>query len=104
VSHEHDTVVALLIALVVADAQPSDIELQEWEIPKEQPEPTTPDFTVENHGTIVLVVPNNIEAKNALVGCIDSEAQWFAGALVAEPRYVGDIARHLQSNGFTVAE
>jgi hypothetical protein len=72
--------------------------------PTPKPKPPTPDFTLQNHGTIALLVPNTPEAKSHLESVVVGETIWFANALAVEPRYVSDLAEHLQSNGFTVAE
>ena len=58
------------------------------------------DFTVTNHGSIVLVKPLTDECNDWLVEHVSDEAQWFGGALVVEPRYVEDLIEGLEEAGF----
>jgi hypothetical protein len=60
------------------------------------------DFTFVNHGSLWLCRPNNDEAREHLREHVDAEAQWFAGAVAVEPRYVTDLAMNLQDAGFGV--
>lgn len=43
------------------------------------------DYLIENHGSIILLRPTNAYARQFLSESVDSEAQWFAGALAVEP-------------------
>ena len=61
-----------------------------------------PDFRIENHGSIFLFDPQNTSAENHLLEHVSEEAQWFGGALVVEPRYVGNLASALQAEGFRI--
>lgn len=66
------------------------------------PKPKKADVEVENHGTILLFRPQTDAAREWLTSHVDSEAQWFGGALVVEPRYAADLAQGLQDEGFTL--
>ncbi len=44
------------------------------------------------------------EAKEHLKSSVGEEAQWMGEALAVEPRYVANLAKRLQDNGFTVGE
>ena len=57
-------------------------------------------FTVENHGSIVLVRPLTADVRTWLEEHTDDEAQWFGNALCVEPRYVEDIVLGLIEEGF----
>ena len=57
-------------------------------------------FAIEDHGTIVLVRPLTDDAKTWLVEHTADDAQWFGGALAAEPRYAEDIVEALVEEGF----
>lgn len=62
-----------------------------------------PDFTISNHGSILLVRPLNDEARDFLEQRTGDEAQWFAGALAVEPRYALGIVMDLRDEqGFDV--
>jgi len=64
------------------------------------------DFSVENHGTIYLMRPNNDEAADWLEE--ESQAAWMAGedwqfmgrALVVEPRYLSNIVYLIEDYGW----
>lgn len=61
------------------------------------------DFTVTNHGSIVLLAPNTEAARNWLDAHIDyAEAQWWVTSLVVEPRYIQDILFGIESDGLTI--
>jgi hypothetical protein len=55
-------------------------------------------FTVEDHGSIVLVRPLTLDVRDWLESVTDGS--WFGGALVVEPRYVGDLVAGLISEGW----
>lgn len=60
------------------------------------------DFTIENHGSIFLVRPQNEPAREHLAENVQEDAQWFGDALVVEHRYARDLAAALEDNGYTV--
>ena len=62
----------------------------------------TPDYRIENHGTIFLVRPQNDRARQHLQESISADAQWFGDALAVEHRYARDLAAGLIEEGFTV--
>lgn len=53
--------------------------------------PALNELRVENHGTVILIRPLTGPAKDRLRQMTGTEAQWFGGALVCEPRYVEPI-------------
>jgi len=59
-------------------------------------------FTIEDHGTIVLVRPLTPDVEAWLADNVEPEAQWFGGALVVEPRYVEALYLGLVSEGFAL--
>jgi hypothetical protein len=56
-------------------------------------------FDVEHHGTIALVRPYTTDVREWLEE--HTEGQWFGGALVVEPRYLGDLVTGMIAEGFT---
>jgi len=62
------------------------------------------DFTVKNHGSIVLLVPET-DAGRAWVeeniGC-DNGYQPYWPTVLAEPRYVAAIVEGMQNDGLVV--
>lgn len=61
------------------------------------------DFSVTNHGSIVLVEPTTDAAHKHLLDNTGEEAQWLGRALVVEPRYLSGLAAALADEGFRVA-
>jgi hypothetical protein len=57
-------------------------------------------FSVENHGSIVLVRPLTDDVRAWLEAHTDEEAQWFGRALVVEPRYVEPLVLGMIAEGF----
>ena len=59
------------------------------------------DYTFTNHGSIWLCTPTTMEAREHLEEHLSDEAQWFAGGVAVEPRYVDSLAAQLEEDGFT---
>ena len=57
-------------------------------------------FSIENHGSIVLVRPLTPDVNEWLEENTADEAQWFGGALVVEPRYLEPLVAGLIDEGF----
>lgn len=61
-------------------------------------------FSVEDHGSIVLVRPLTLDCQAWLHANTSDEgedmAQWFGGALVVEPRYVEPLVSALINEGY----
>lgn len=57
-------------------------------------------FSIENHGSIVLVRPLTEDVETWLIEHTADEAQWFGNALVVEPRYVENLVEGLVEEGF----
>jgi hypothetical protein len=57
-------------------------------------------FTIEDHGSIVLVRPLTPDVATWLQENVDEQAQWFGAALVVEPRYVEALVEGLVEQGF----
>lgn len=62
------------------------------------------DIRVENHGSIVLLQPLTVAGEQWLLDTFNGqeEVQWWARALVVEPRYVEDIVNGARSAGLEV--
>jgi len=59
-------------------------------------------FTVEDHGTIVLIRPLTEDVERWIAEHVDPEAQWFGGALACAPRYAEDIVHALAEEGYAL--
>jgi hypothetical protein len=66
---------------------------------------TRPDFSFQNHGSICILTPITPAARDWFSEHLpvdNSETQFWAGGIVIEPRYVGDIISGIQSDGLSV--
>lgn len=59
------------------------------------------DFIATNHGSLVTLEPRTKAAETWVASYLPKDVQWFAGAVVIEPRYFGDIAAGLVGDGLT---
>jgi hypothetical protein len=57
-------------------------------------------FSVEDHGTIVLIRPHTVDVADWLVE--HTEGQWWGLALAVEPRYVGPLVTALIEEGYAL--
>jgi hypothetical protein len=57
-------------------------------------------FSIENHGSIVLIRPLTDDVSDWLDEHVDPDAQWFGGALACEPRYVEPLVTALIEEGY----
>jgi hypothetical protein len=63
----------------------------------------SPDFSIENHGSIVLFRMNTPEASAWVSENVESDALFFGDALVVEHRYAQDLASGMQADGLVLA-
>ncbi len=66
--------------------------------------PSSPDFAVENHGSIFLLQPQNEQAVAWVEEHIGPENgyQPYFPTVVVEPRYIADIVEGIQNDGLAV--
>jgi hypothetical protein len=64
----------------------------------------TPDFQVENHGSIFLLIPQTLSARVWIDHHIgkDNGYQPHYPTVVVEHRYIADIVRGIQNDGLAV--
>jgi hypothetical protein len=60
---------------------------------------STPDFEVQDEGTIVLIRPTSKAASEWIEEHIPDDAPWFGNALAVEHRYAGDIVCGMMEDG-----
>ena len=61
------------------------------------------DLSVQNHGTIFLLVPETEAGKQWLADNVASEPwQWFGPGLAVEPRQAWDLVSGAQADGLEV--
>ena len=61
-----------------------------------------PDFSLENHGSIVLMRPNTAAARRWLEATSPDDAQFFGRAMAIEPRYVAGAVAAALADGLNV--
>jgi hypothetical protein len=73
-------------------------------VTKNRKSPCEPlDVTVENHGSIALVVPETKRAREWVEeNVLQGELLWWGRGFVCEPRYLGDLVEGMQGDGLTV--
>jgi hypothetical protein len=64
--------------------------------------PLPDDFRVEDHGSLILLKALTVAAEGWVDEHLPSEAQRWAGAVVIEPRFIGDIVLGIQQSGLRV--
>jgi hypothetical protein len=62
----------------------------------------TPDFMVENHGTIFLLQALTPAANSWIEENLPEDRRTFGSAVVVEHRYIADIVRHAITDGLVV--
>jgi len=66
---------------------------------------TRVDFTVDNHGSICILIPENASARAWLDANLydgDDGPQWFGSGVAVEPRYLNPILDGIEADGLTV--
>ena len=62
----------------------------------------SPDFSIENHGSILLFRMNTPAASAWVSANVQQDAQFFVDALVVELRYARDLAVGIVADGFSI--
>lgn len=63
-----------------------------------------PDFFIQQTSSnFVVLHPTTDEAKTWLDDHVADEAQWWAGGLVVEHRYISDLLNGITDHGMTVS-
>ena len=62
------------------------------------------DITMENHGSVVLLIPETPAGREWLDANLDTEPwQWLGGALGVDPRVAWELAEMAAGDGLEVA-
>ena len=78
-------------------------EVDWFEIAEAWSEDAAPDFTIDDHGSLVLLHPKTEQAREWVSEHLPDDAQRFGGAVVVEPRYIEDIIAGIRDDGLAVA-
>ena len=64
-----------------------------------------PDVRVEGHGSVALVRPMTVIAKEWIDGNVTLESwQWFGGAVAVDPRYLDDLLMGMMGDGLRIEQ
>lgn len=62
----------------------------------------TRDFTIDNHGTIFILIPHTAEAKAWVAESLSDERSEWGGGIVVEHRFIVDLAHAIRQCGLRV--
>jgi hypothetical protein len=62
----------------------------------------TADYEVSGGGSLFIVTPLNESARENLEAGVGEEAQWWAGGVAVEHRFVVSLVEQLRSEGWSV--
>ena len=60
------------------------------------------DFEVSGGGSVFILTPLNEDAKTHLFDNVQEDAQFWAGGVVVEHRYIGGLVEALRAEGYVV--
>lgn len=66
------------------------------------PDAITPDFAVQNEGSLVILKPNTDAARQWVAEHIPDDAPRWCGGIAIEPRFFDAIAEGAQADGLTL--
>jgi hypothetical protein len=64
--------------------------------------PNNPDYEVSGGGTVYIVTPLNPAAQQNLESGVGSDAQWWAGGVAVEHRFISDLVDQLREEGWAI--
>jgi hypothetical protein len=60
------------------------------------------DYAVSGDGSLFILTPLTEDARTNLEAGVSDEAQWFAGGVAVEHRYIGPLVEQLRNEGWSV--
>jgi|TARA_R100001460_G_scaffold274_4_gene1298 hypothetical protein len=60
------------------------------------------DYSIENHGSVFLVFPQNEDAKENLINNVSNEVQFLGDAMAVEPRFITHLVEIFNNEGWRV--
>ena len=63
---------------------------------------TNADYEVSGGGSLFILTPLNADAKSNLEAGVGDEAQWWAGGVAVEHRYIDGLVERLREEGWSV--
>jgi hypothetical protein len=59
------------------------------------------DFTIDDHGSLILLTPRSAGAIEWITDNLGPELPWFAGAVPLEPKYLQSILHDIGQDDLT---
>lgn len=107
-AYEKGSLSGAAVGKLVADACTAAGLTVEWNGSEDErihvvgPSVAVADVTVENHGSLMLFRPETDAGREWIDQHVDPDAMRWAGAVVVEPRYAGDLADGMVGDGLVV--
>ncbi len=60
------------------------------------------DYSIENHGSVFLVFPQNEDAKENLINNVSNEVPFLGDAMAVEPRFIADLVEIFNNEGWRI--
>ena len=60
------------------------------------------DYSIENHGSVFLVFPQNEDAKENLINNVSNEVQFLGDAMAVEPRFIVHLVEIFNNEGWRI--
>ena len=60
------------------------------------------DYSIEDHGSVFLVYPQNEDAKENLINNVSNEVPFLGDAMAVEPRFIADLVEIFNNEGWRI--
>ena len=60
------------------------------------------DYSIEDHGSVFLVFPQNEDAKENLINNVSNEVPFLGDAMAVEPRFIADLVEIFNNEGWRI--
>jgi len=60
------------------------------------------DYSIENHGSVFLVFPQNEDAKENLINNVSNEVPFLGDAMAVEPRFITHLVEIFNNEGWRI--
>jgi hypothetical protein len=60
------------------------------------------DYEISGGGTVYVLTPLNVTAKENLESGLSDEAQWFGGGVAVEHSYIAGLVEQLREEGWSI--
>ena len=60
------------------------------------------DYSIEDHGSVFLVFPQNEDAKENLINNVSNEVPFLGDAMAVEPRFIAHLVEIFNNEGWRI--